>query len=68
MGDLVHMPCRKTAPRDIVAGETAAILFFTGVRYQRFEDDVALAPAVVTKRRRSTRAKRTHEELVGLLG
>ena len=68
MGDLVHMPCPKRAPRDIVVGESAAILFFTGVRYQRFEDDIALSPVMVRKRRRSSRAKRTREELVGLLG
>ena len=57
MGDLVVLSRPKTPARPVVAGESAAILFFTGVRYYRFDQlDVPSAPVAV-KRRRSTRAK-----------
>jgi len=56
VGDLIVMPSPKTLSRS-VTGENAAILFFTGVRYQRM-DEVALPAPVASKRRRSRRPKK----------
>ncbi len=60
MGDLVVMSRPKSLPaREYVAGHSAEIHFFTGVRYYRM-DDTMVAPGLATlgaaklvKRRRS---------------
>lgn len=46
MGELVHLTKRNLAPRhDVAASEplTAQILFFTGVRYHKYNDEAETA-------------------------
>jgi hypothetical protein len=38
MGDLISLPIRKRPTRPPENGDSAQILFFTGVRYQRMVD------------------------------
>ncbi len=58
MGDLIVMTRPNQAVRrDLPVGESAAILFFTGVRYSRVtEPETALAS--VTPPRRATKPRR----------
>ena len=66
MGDLIVMPRPKTLARTSAAGESAAILFFTGVRYLRLDDAVAVSPSKIGRRRRAARAKKPSDAaLVG---
>ena len=51
MGDLFVLPRSEAPARAVVAGRSAEILFFTGVRYYRMEDAVITTP--VKRRRRS---------------
>ncbi len=60
MGDLILMSRPKVAARSVVVGETAAILFFTGIRYQRLDDSAAPPAPIVTKRRRPSRSKKSN--------
>ena len=62
MGDLIVMSRAKTPPaRDLVAGHSAEILFFTGVRYYRMDEvaePVVAVKRVLAKRRRSPELRR----------
>ena len=60
MGDLVLLSSLKTPARRIVVGESAAILFFTGVRYHRFADTADLPVPTASKRRRPARSKKAN--------
>ena len=74
MGVLVSFPCPAPTARAPVDGPSAAILFFTGVRYLRLDEaspyliehaalnEHAAAEAAPKKRRRAPRAKRTDVE------
>lgn len=58
MGHLVALPAHRTPPRAVEPGHSAAILFFTGVRYVRV-DALEAAPAVpsyATRRGRKRKA------------
>ena len=64
MGDLVSMT-PSTNPsrfRPRPAGETAEILFFTGVRYYRMPDAVPVAPVRVRKRKSAPRVEKPRLE------
>ncbi len=62
MGVLVSFPRPTTPARAMVDGHSAAILFFTGVRYVRMDDAAMRACRVaavppIKKRRRAAQAK-----------
>ena len=66
MGDVIVMSRPRTPASSIVAGESAAILFFTGVRYHRAEETLATPVPTIRRRRSSTRVKKPIEtSLVG---
>lgn len=57
MGDLLVLPSTRSPSRSVPAQTGAEILFFTGVRYYRFED-APPAEAVAPKKRRHKTADR----------
>ena len=66
MGVLVSFPTPQSSVRTLADGHSAAILFFTGVRYLRMDDAAtfldACAAAAPAKRRRAPRAKKPAAE------
>lgn len=57
MGDLLVLPSARSPSRSVPVSANAEILFFTGVRYYRFED-MPIAEAVAPKKRRHKAAVR----------
>ena len=68
MGDLVLLTRPSAPARSIVAGESAAILFFTGVRYYRSEEFAAPMASAGPKRRSTKPRKSRRDVLVELHG
>ena len=64
MGDLVLFSRSHAPARDIVSGEGAAILFFTGVRYVRAEDFTLPVPPAAEKRRRPARPRKSRRDVL----
>ena len=64
MGDLVLFSRSPAPTRTIVSGESAAILFFTGVRYVRAADFTMPAPSVAEKRCRPARSRKSRRDVL----
>ncbi len=64
MGDLVLLTRPAAPARSIVEGGSAAILFFTGVRYYRSEESAMPAASVGPKRRRSTKPRKSRRAVL----
>ena len=64
MGDLVLFSRSQGSARTIVPGESAAILFFTGVRYVRADDFAMPAPPAAEKRRRPARSRKSRRDVL----
>lgn len=56
MGHLVELPINRAPVRAVEPGHSAAILFFTGVRYVRMDDAATPVPAYATRRGRKRKA------------
>ncbi len=63
MGHLVELPIKKAPARAVEPGHSAAILFFTGVRYVRMESEASPAPCATRRGREMKRAKPPAAEL-----
>ena len=61
MGHLVELPTKRAPARAVEPGHSAAILFFTGVRYYRMDE--AAPPSMPCASRRSRKRKTQPAEL-----
>lgn len=67
MGDLVAMSRSKPLPirEELASGHSAEILFFTGVRYYRFDErEISPVIAAPARKRRPTAKQRAAEALL----
>ena len=68
MGDLVRFSRSSASTPSIVSGESAAILFFTGVRYFHADDFILPVPQAEKPRRPSRPRKSRRDVLIELHG
>ena len=64
VGELVLFSRSQVPARGLVAGESAAILFFTGVRYFRADEYTLPIPPSIEKRRRPARPRKSRRDVL----